>query len=80
MATRVQQIEDLLGRLERQVWATWLPVVASAAFAFGFFLGTWFASKRQSIPEMLSAAQAQQCLAAPEVPAQTIPQRSTSHH
>ncbi|HEV2397137.1 MAG TPA: hypothetical protein VGS27_09380 [Candidatus Sulfotelmatobacter sp.] len=43
MTTRAQQMEDLLARLEKQVWAIWLPVVASAAFAIGFVLGTWFA-------------------------------------
>jgi hypothetical protein len=34
----------------------WLPVVASAALALGFFLGTWFASERQATPETPSAA------------------------
>jgi len=79
MTTRAQQIDDLLGRLERQVWATWLPVVASAALALGFFLGTWFASERQPTPEIPSAAQSQQGLASP-VPAQALPQRSAKHH
>jgi len=80
MTTRAQQIDDLLGRLERQVWATWLPVVASAALALGFFLGTWFASERQATPETPSAAQSQQGLASPDVPAQALPQRSAKHH
>ena len=74
MATRAQQIDDLLGRLERQVRATWLPVVASAALALGFFLGTWFASERQATPETPSAAQTQQGLAAPDVPPRALPQ------
>jgi hypothetical protein len=60
MTTRAQQIDDLLGRLEKQVWAIWLPVVASAALALGFFLGTWFASERQPTPETPSSAQSQQ--------------------
>jgi hypothetical protein len=80
MTTRAQQIDDLLGRLERQVWTTWLPVVASAALALGFFLGTWFANKRQATPETPSAAQSQQGLASPDVPAQALPQRSAKHH
>ena len=42
MAIRAQRMEDFLVRLEKQIWATWLPVVASAALALGFFLGTWF--------------------------------------
>lgn len=80
MATRAQQIDDLLGRLEKQVWATWLPVVASAALALGFFLGTWFASERQAAPQTPSAARSQQGLAAPDVPAQALPQRRAKHH
>jgi hypothetical protein len=79
MTTRAQQIDDLLGRLEKQVWAIWLPVVASAALALGFFLGTWFASERQATPETPSAAQAQQEHAAPDVPPRAIPQRSAKH-
>ena len=75
MTARAQQIDDLLGRLERQVWATWLPVVASAALALGFLLGTWFASERQSTPETPSAPQVQQGLAAPDVTPETLPQR-----
>jgi hypothetical protein len=33
MTTRAQQMDDFLVRLEKQVWAIWLPVVASAALA-----------------------------------------------
>jgi hypothetical protein len=33
MAIRAQRVEDFLVRLEKQIWATWLPVVASAALA-----------------------------------------------
>jgi hypothetical protein len=80
MATRAQQIDNLLGRLEKQVWATWLPVVASAALALGFLLGTWFANERQATPETPNAAQAQQGLAAPDVSAQALPQRRAKHH
>jgi hypothetical protein len=50
MASRAQQMEDFLGRLEKQIWARWLPVVASAALAVGFVLGTWFASVREVAP------------------------------
>jgi hypothetical protein len=80
MATRAQQIDDLLGRLEKQVWATWLPIVASAALALGFFLGTWFANERQATPETSSAARTQPELAAPDVPPQALPQRRAKHH
>jgi hypothetical protein len=80
MATGAQQIDDLLGRLERQVWAIWVPVVASASLALGFALGTWFANERQATPGTLSAVQAQQGLAAPDVPLQTLPRRSAKHH
>jgi hypothetical protein len=51
MALRAQQMEDFLGLLEKQIWVTWLPVVASAALALGFVLGTWFAS----VPKVASA-------------------------
>jgi hypothetical protein len=80
MTTRAQQMDSFLVRLEKQVWATWLPVVASAALALGFFLGTWFASERQATPQTPSAAQSQQGPAAPEVPAPALPQRSAKHH
>jgi hypothetical protein len=80
MTARAQQIDDLLGTLEKQVWVIWLPVVASAALALGFFLGTWFASERQATPETPRAAQSQQGLASPDVPAQARPQRSAKHH
>src|SRR6266567_705646 len=79
MTTRAQQIDDLLGRLEKQVWAIWLPVVASAALALGFALGTWFANVRQGTPEASSAAQYQQ-MQMPEAPAQqVVPQRNAKH-
>ena len=80
VAARAQQIDDLLGRLEKQVWATWLPIVASAALALGFFLGTWVASERKSAPETPGTAQPQQGLAAPDVPPPAPPQRRARHH
>jgi hypothetical protein len=80
MAIRAQRMEDFLVRLEKQIWATWLPVVASAALALGFVLGTWFASVRQGTPEASSAAQSQQ-IPMPEAPAQqVVPQRNAKHH
>src|ERR1017187_3636917 len=82
MTARAQQIDVLLGRLEKQVWVTWLPVVASAALALGFFLGTWFANERQVAvtPETHGTAQSQQELLAPEVSPRTLPQRRLKHH
>jgi hypothetical protein len=80
MTARAQQIDDLLGTLEKQVWVIWLPVVASAALALGFFLGTWFASERQPTPETPNAAQSQQQLAVPDAPPRALPQRSAKHH
>jgi hypothetical protein len=65
MTARAQQIDNLLGRLEKQVWAIWLPVVASAALALGFALGTWFANERQATPETPDTIQRQQMLTAP---------------
>ncbi len=80
MTTRAQQMDDFLVRLEKQVWAIWLPVVASAALALGFALGTWFANVRQGAPEASSAAQSQQ-MPMPEAPAQqVVPQRNAKHH
>jgi hypothetical protein len=80
MATRAQHVDNLLGRLEKQIWATWLPVVASAALALGFLLGTWFANEQQATPGTPIAAQSQQGLAAPDVPPQAVPQRRAKHH
>ena len=79
-ATRAQQMDDFLVRLEKQVWAVWLPVVASAALALGFFLGSWFASERQAAREPPSVAHPQQGLAPPDVPVQPLPRRSARHH
>ncbi len=80
MTARAQQIDDLLGRLEKQVWAIWLPVIASAALALGFALGTWFANVRQGTAEASSAAQSQQKMPMPEGPAQqVVSQRHAKH-
>lgn len=73
-------MDNFLVRLEKQVCAIWLPVIASAALALGFALGTWFANVRQGTPEASSAAQSQQ-MPMPEAPAQqVVPQRNTKHH
>src|SRR6266478_503689 len=81
MATRAQQMDDFLVRLEKQVWAIWLPVVASAALVLGFALGTWFANVRQGTAEASSAAQSQQKMPMPEGPAQqVVSQRRAKHH
>ena len=80
MASKAQQIDDLLRRLEKQIWAIWLPVVASAALALGFFLGTWLASDRPATPETPNAGQSQQGPAIPDVPPQQVlPQRRAKH-
>jgi eukaryotic-like serine/threonine-protein kinase len=77
--TRAQQMDDFLVRLEKQVWAIWLPVVASAALALGFVLGTWFANVRQGTSEASGAAQSQQ-MPMPEAPTQqVVPQRNAKH-
>jgi len=80
MTTRAQQMDDFLVRLEKQVWAIWLPVIASAALALGFALGTWFANERQLAPETPATDQSHQGLAAPVVPMETVPQRRAKHH
>jgi len=80
MTTRAQQMDNFLVRLEKQVWAIWLPVVASASLALGFFLGNWFASERQATPATPSAVQTPQGLAAPDVPPHAPPQQRVKHH
>ncbi len=78
MAARAQQMDDYLVGLEKQVWAVWLPVVASAALALGFVLGTWFANMRRGTPEEPAAAQSKTLL--PETPPlQVAPQRHPKH-
>jgi hypothetical protein len=68
MAARAQHVDDLLVRLEKQVWTVWLPVIASAALALGFFLGTWFAS----VPQVASGTPGTSTLQ--QLPIQTAPQ------
>jgi hypothetical protein len=60
MAARAQQMDDFLIRLEKQVWAVWLPVIASAALAVGFVLGSWFANARQAPCETTNAGPPQE--------------------
>jgi hypothetical protein len=80
MTTRAQQMDDFLFRLEKQVWAIWLPVVASAALALGFALGTWFASLRNGMAEAPGTAQSQQTLMPDASAQQVVPQRNLKHH
>jgi hypothetical protein len=63
-----------------QIRAIWPPVIASAALALGFALGTWFANERQVAPKTTSASQAKQVLTAPDAPPQALPQRRAKHH
>jgi hypothetical protein len=63
MTTRAQQMDNFLARLEKQVWAIWLPTVAGATLALGFVLGMWFGNVRQSSPETTNAVQSQERLA-----------------
>jgi len=79
MATRGQQMDDFLVRLEKQVWALWLPVIGSAALALGFFLGTWFASVPKVAPGTPGTS-TQQLTIQTAPPPQVIPQRSGKHH
>jgi hypothetical protein len=80
MAARAQQMDDFLIRLEKQVWAVWLPVIAGAALALGFFLGTWFASVPKAASGTPGTSTLQQLpkQAAPQP--QVIPQRSGKRH
>jgi len=80
MTTRAQQMDDFVVRLEKQVWAIWLPVLASAALALGFALGTWFANERQMAPETPGPVVRQQQLAVPDAPSQINPQRRSKNH
>jgi hypothetical protein len=73
-------MDDYLLRLEKHFWAIGLPVVASAALALGFALGTWFADGRQATAETPSTAQSQQGIVTPDVPQQAPPQRRAKHH
>jgi hypothetical protein len=77
MAARGQQMDDFLVRLEKQVWAVWLPVIASAALAVGFFLGAWFASVPKVAPGTPGTSTQQLPI---QTAPQVIPQRSGKHH
>lgn len=73
-------MDAFLVTLEKQVWAIWLPVVASAALALGFALGMWFANVRQGTPDASSDAQSHQ-MPMPEAPAQqVVPHQNAKHH
>ena len=52
-------MEDFLVRLEKQIWATWLPVVAGSALLLGFFLGVRFSGGESSNPSTTIAAPSQ---------------------
>ena len=80
MTTRAQQMDDFLVRLEKQVWAIWLPVIASAALALGFALGTWFANERQLAPETRRTVESQQSIGGPIISKETVPRRNAKHH
>jgi hypothetical protein len=80
MTTRAQQMDNFLVRLENQVLAIWLPVVATAALAVGFALGTWFANERQAASDTSGKVQSQQGLTAPDAPRQVVPLRPAKHH
>ena len=80
MAIRAQRMEDFLVRLEKQIWATWLPVVASAALALGFVLGTWFASVRGAAPTTPGTATLQNMPIETSPQSQVVPQRRKDRH
>lgn len=80
MASRAQQMEDFLVRLEKQIWATWLPVVASATLALGFVLGTWFASVREVAPTTPGIVTLQKMPVETSPQSQVVPQRRKERH
>ena len=80
MAIRAQGMEDFLVRLEKQIWATWLPVVASAALALGFFLGTWFARVPKIASDTPGTVTLQQKLIETSPQSQGVPQRRKERH
>jgi hypothetical protein len=80
MAVRAEQMDDFVVRLEKQVWATWLPVVASAALALGFVLGTWFASASKVAPATPSTVTLQQKPIEASSQPQVMPQRRKERH
>ena len=80
MSARAQQMDDFLVRLEKQVWAVWLPVIASAALALGFFLGTWFASAPKVVSGAPGTSTLQQLPIQTAPQPQVIPQRRVKRH
>ena len=73
-------MEDFLVRLEKQIWATWLPVVASAALALGFVLGMWFANVREVAPTTEGTATLQKMPMETSPQSQVVPQRRKDTH
>jgi hypothetical protein len=80
MAIRAQGMEDFLVRLEKQIWAAWLPVVASAALPLGFILGTWFASVREVAPTTPGTVTLQKMPIEASPRSQVVPQRRKDRH
>jgi hypothetical protein len=79
MTTRAQQMDDFLARLEKQVWAIWLPIVAGSALVLGFVLGTWFCNVRQSAPGATSTIQSEQRLAIQDEQSKVVHQQQLKH-
>jgi hypothetical protein len=80
MATRAQQMEDFIVTLEKQLWATWLPVVASAALALGFVLGMWVASVREVAPTTPGTVTLQKMPIETSPHSQVVPQPRKERH
>lgn len=79
MATRAQQMDDFLVRLEKQVWAIWLPIVAGSALVLGFVLGTWFTNVRQSPAETTSTIESEQQLTIQDEQSKAVHQQQSKH-
>jgi hypothetical protein len=80
MTTPAQQLDDFLVKLEKQVWRIWLPVVASAALALGFVLGTWFGSTPKVASATPGTSTLQQLPIQTSPQPQVIPQRRQERH
>src|SRR5262252_805741 len=80
METRAQQMDDFIVRLEKQIWATWLPVVASAALALGFVLGMWVAGVREVVPATPGTVTLQKMPIETSPQSQVVPQRRKERH
>jgi hypothetical protein len=78
--SRILPGQDFLVSLEKQIWATWLPVVASAALALGFVLGTWFASVREVAPTTPGTVRLQKMPMETSPQSQVMPQRRKGRH